>query len=75
MVFDINKDWDEFYKRHPNSNGMIDMTRIGFNLDKSQAIVEIGHFYASLGADGLLIYLKYENNVWKIIKTVNTWVS
>lgn len=72
---DVNQGWIDFYKKYPNSNGMIEMSRVGFNSDKSQAIVAVEHYYGSLGADGLLIYLIKEQNSWKIIKTTNLWVS
>jgi len=54
---------------------MIEMSRVGFSSDKSQAIVAVGYYYGSLGADGLLIYLTKEQNSWRIIKTINSWVS
>ncbi len=69
---DINKGWEQFYKKYPNSNGIIDFSRVGFNNDKNQAILETGHYYASLGADGLLIYLTKNENAWRIIKIINT---
>jgi hypothetical protein len=72
---DLNKDWNEFYEKYPKSNGIIQFTRVGFNLDKSQAIFELGHYYASLGAEGFLVYLVKENNYWRIIKFINTWIS
>lgn len=72
---DINQGWSNFYRKYPNSNGTIEMSRVGFNSDKSQAIVAVGHYYGSLGADGLLIYLTKEQNSWRIIKTINSWVS
>lgn len=72
---DVNQGWNDFYKKHPNSNGMIDLTRVGFNKDKDQAIVAVGHYYASLGAEGLLIYLVKKNNSWRIVQTINTWTS
>ncbi|MFZ4401836.1 MAG: hypothetical protein ACOYO1_17535 [Bacteroidales bacterium] len=72
---DINKAWNEFYEKYPKSNGMIKFSRVGFNSDKSQGIVEIGHYYASLGSDGSLVYLVKENNSWRIIKFINTWIS
>jgi hypothetical protein len=70
-----NKGWSDFNRKYPNSNGMIGMSRVGFNLDKSQAIVAVEHHYGSLGADGFLIYLIKEQNSWRIIKTINSWVS
>jgi len=70
-----DKSWDGFYNKYPDSKGMISFTRVGFNQDMTEAILEIGHSYESLGADGTLIYLTKDNNGWKIIKTINTWVS
>ncbi|GAL87390.1 hypothetical protein JCM21142_41374 [Sporocytophaga myxococcoides] len=72
---DPNNGWDAFHKKYPKSNGIIQFSRIGFNVDKNQAIVEVSRYYASLGASGHLIYLVRENNSWRIIKTINTWVS
>ncbi|MBC7847031.1 MAG: hypothetical protein H7Y10_11110 [Flavobacterium sp.] len=72
---DVNQGWSDFNKKYPNSNGIIKMSRVGFSSDKSQAIVAVEHYYGSLGADGLLIYLIKEQNNWRIIKTINPWVS
>lgn len=72
---DVNQGWSNFYRKYPNSNGIIEMSRIGFSSDKSQAIVAVEHYYGSLGADGLLIYLMKEQNSWRIIKTINLWAS
>jgi hypothetical protein len=72
---DINKDWEEFYRRYPDSNGTIYFSRIGYSKDKTQAMVELGNMYASLGGEGRMIFLKYENNEWKITKVIPTWIS
>ncbi len=72
---DPNNSWDAFYKKYPKSKGIIKFSRVGFNLDKSQAIVEVGHTYASLGGDSRLVYLVKENNSWKIIQIINILVA
>jgi hypothetical protein len=72
---DINSGWEKFYRRFPNSPGIISLSRIGYNTGKTQALVQMGIMYASLGGDGLMIYLRIENNKWKIIRTIPTWVS
>jgi hypothetical protein len=72
---DINNNWNQFYKKYPKANGTIKFTRVGFNSNKSQGIVELGHYYASLGADGYLVYLVKEKDTWKIVKIIITWVS
>jgi hypothetical protein len=72
---DINKGWEEFYRRYPDSNGTISFSRIGYSKDKTQAMVEMGNMYASLGGEGRMIFLKSENNEWKITKAIPTWIS
>lgn len=72
---DVNKGWTEFYKRFPGSNGEISFSRIGYNTGKTLAMVEMGNMYASLGGEGSLIFLKFENNGWKILRAIPTWIS
>jgi hypothetical protein len=72
---EINKGWEEFYRRYPDSNGTISFSRIGYNKDKTRAMVELGNMYASLGGEGRMIFLKIENNEWKITKAIPTWIS
>ena len=70
-----DKNWDEFYKKYPNTNGLIGMSRIGFNLDKNQAIVEIELVSGFNLVQGSLLFLKKENDEWKIISTIYIWTS
>lgn len=74
-IGDINGSWEQFYKKYPNSNGYIRFSRIGYNTDKTWAFLEIGNFYASLGAEGAIVILKKENAAWKIAKIQMTWIS
>lgn len=72
---DINGDWGEFYDKYEKSNGILQFSRIAFNSDKTQAIFEIGHTYASLGGDGSIIYLVKENDSWIVKEIIQTWIS
>jgi hypothetical protein len=72
---DINVGWEEFYRRYPNSSGTISFSRIGYNTNKTQAMVGLGNMYASLGGEGSLIFLKLEYNRWVIVKIIPTWIS
>jgi len=72
---EINQGWEEFYRRYPDSNGTISFSRIGYSKDKTRAMVELGNMYASLGGEGRMIFLKFENNQWKITEAIPTWVS
>ena len=35
--------WKTFYERHPDSEGLIELSAVGFNADKSIAVVFIGY--------------------------------
>jgi len=72
---EINDGWEEFYRRYPNSSGTISFSRIAYNPDKTQAMVDMGNIYGSLGGEGRLIFLKLENNEWKIFLIILTWIS
>jgi hypothetical protein len=72
---DINEGWEEFYRRYPNSPGTISFSRIGYNTNKTQAMVGLGNMYASLGGEGSLVFLKLEYNRWVIVKIIPTWIS
>jgi len=74
-VPDVNGGWEKFYTKYPNSNGYTRFSRIGYNTDKTWAVLEIGNFYASLGAGGAIVILKKENTAWKIVKIQPTWIS
>ena len=69
--------WDWFYDKYPNSNGLIVFTRIGYNSDKSQAIVRIEHVRGDGARDGegYIVYIeKNNNNEWKIIEWGITYI-
>lgn len=74
-VPDVNGGWERFYNKYPNSNGYTRFSRIGYNTDKTTAVLEVGRFYASLGGSGTIVILKKENAAWKIIRTQMTWIS
>jgi hypothetical protein len=38
-------------------------------------MADMGNMYGSLGGEGRLIFLKMENNEWKIFLIIPTWIS
>lgn len=71
----LNAGWLEFHKEYPNSGSLLSFTRIGFNLDHTQAIFEISSEAGSLAGSGFIIYLVKENGQWVIKDRINTWIS
>lgn len=45
---DLNDSWQEFYERYPGSGGIIDLSVVGFNNDKTLAVVYAGRSCGSL---------------------------
>ncbi len=66
--------WDWFYDKYPDSNGLIVFARIGYNSDKSQAVV--GFELVGTHGAGYLVYLaKNDNNEWEIIESTQIWTN
>jgi hypothetical protein len=74
-IFKKGYEWDDFYKKYPNSSGIIILSRVGFNSQKDQALVYISRWIHRRSAAGYIVFLVKENNVWKIKERVMIWIS
>jgi hypothetical protein len=72
---DLNQNWNLFYSRYPDSGGVVEFTRVGFNKDHTQAITQIICTSATLDASGQILILTKVNNRWKITSTISNWQS
>jgi len=70
-----SENWNRFYNEFPKSKGLITLSRIGFNSCRTEAVLEISITKESLNAEGWILLLKKENNIWGIKKMVKTWIS
>jgi hypothetical protein len=63
--------WDSFYKRYPESGGYLTLSPVGFNKDKTQAIVYIASSCGSLcGRWGFHLLERVQGN-WKEVPGVS----
>ena len=70
--------WTDLRAKHPDSGGMISMSAVGFNADKTIAIVYMGHSCGGLCGGGLYHVLKKIDGKWGEIKWLGTscmWAS
>jgi hypothetical protein len=75
-IFQIERDgWDEFYRRYPNSQGMMALSRVGFNPDMNQALVYVGNQSHWRAGTGHLVLLIKEDGTWKIQGKTMVWIS
>ncbi|MCK4748698.1 MAG: hypothetical protein KAT15_16710 [Bacteroidales bacterium] len=64
--------FSEFYRRYPDSNGLISVSRIGFDKSKNTALIHVVHSYGILGARFNFIVLKRTEGVWNIERRIST---
>lgn len=62
--FTKKEDWKAFYKQYPDSGGFIDLSAVGFNADKSVAVVSQGRWCGSLCGEGEYYVLQKKNGRW-----------
>jgi|SRR5262245_37301146 len=57
-------DWENFYKQRPNSGGWIGLSAVGFNADKTVAVVFMTHACGSLCGGGDYYVLQKKDGKW-----------
>ena len=67
--------WDEFYARYPHSQGIMTVSRVGFNRERDQALVYVGNQSHWLGGAGYYLFLTKEEGVWRIQEEIMVWIS
>jgi hypothetical protein len=60
--------WMAFDSKYPTANGYWKLSKIGFNIDSTKAIVYFTHQYANLGGTSCLLSLTKLNNMWSTYK-------
>ena len=75
-IFNVNVDgWYEFYKKYPKSQGITTFSRVGFNADKTEALVYVSTSRGRLNGEGQYIKLSKKDGQWTIQKEIGLWVS
>jgi hypothetical protein len=70
--------WKAFYARYPQSRGWIELSAVGFNADKTIAVVYVGHHCGSLCGGGGFTVLERNGGKWAIRRFKGTscaWAS
>ena len=67
--------WSEFYVRYPFSQGIMTLSRVGFNSEMNQALVYYGNSKGSLSGAGYYLLLTRINGVWVVQDEILVWIS
>lgn len=51
------------------------VSRVGYNIDKSQAVVTVGVIWGPLAGSGYLLFFVKTGNEWQIQNRIMTWIS
>lgn len=70
-----DKGWTEFYQIYPFSQGIMTLSRVGFNSEMNQALVYVGNQAEYLGGAGYYVLLVKEAGVWVIEAEIMAWIS
>ena len=71
----IDEGWDLFYQRYTHAHGMVELSRVGFNKDRSQALLYVDNVYSSEGGEGFFVLLEKKDNQWREVATKACWIS
>lgn len=62
--------------KYPDSYGVISLSRVGFNEDKTQALLYISQISCGSGCgEGICMLLAKENSAWKVMAERLSWIS
>lgn len=74
-IFEGKGQWQEFYKRYPNSQGVSVLSRVAYNAEKTQALLYVGTMSNMLAGEGELVLFEKQGSDWKIKHHGIVWVS
>lgn len=69
------KCYDEIYNRYKDVTGIVEFSKIGYNANKTKALVEICLYRGAKNSYGLFVWLEFNNGNWNIIEYKSDWVS
>ena len=67
--------WDLFWKQHPNSTGLLTLSRVSFYSGTGEAVLVASEVCGGLCGNGYLFRLKKDHGAWKIIEERFLWIS
>jgi len=65
----------DFEANFPNNLGYFVVSRVGLNLNKTEALLYIDHFCGGLCGGGEYVLMRKLNGVWRVVDHHGTWVT
>lgn len=67
--------WKDFYKIYPSAQGIITLSRVGFNSELTQALVYLGATGDAESGSGTYIFLTKTNGAWTVQHQLGAWIT
>lgn len=67
--------WDRFYEKYPGSQGIMQLSRVGFDTKGSQVLTHVGNQSRALAGAGYYVLLVRKDDTWVIHSKLRTWQS
>jgi hypothetical protein len=74
-IFKNQDAWDIFYRKFPNSQGRMSLSRVGFNSKRDIALVYVGNQSHWLAGAGYYVLLEKVDGQWVVKDETMTWIS
>jgi len=72
---ELENDWSKFSEKYPDACGIITLSRVAFNEEKTKALVYFGNTRGILYGAGYLIWLSRKDDKYAVIKELCIWKS
>lgn len=67
--------WEEFNRRFPNCQGIVNLSRAGFNKNNTEALLYVGNQWDWLAGEGRIVLFQKKGGEWTEVATGTCWVS
>jgi hypothetical protein len=71
----MQNNWNQFYQQYPGMHGIVTFSRVGFNSDKSQAVVYVRYDGGIMTHRGEYFVFAHKNGSWEIQTQKLIWIS
>ena len=74
-IFETADGWAQFYAIYPGSQGIMTLSRVGFNREMDQALVYLGNQADYLAGRGYYVLLSKKGQAWTLEELATAWTS
>lgn len=74
-IFDRDGWWPDYYKKYPDSQGHLTLSRVGFSPDRTQALFYASNHCGGKCGTGSYVVMEKRGSSWTKVKEVVMWIS